>query len=51
MAGREQDKKLRKYLKEEAAVGQFTCLVFQQNEAYLVGYLNKLLHAIACATE
>ena len=35
----------------EAKVGQFTSQVFNNNESYLITYLNSLIHAILSATK
>ena len=37
------------YCKEEGVVGQFTSKIFKNNENYLIGHLNSLIHGIMTA--
>ena len=38
-------------MEEEGKVGQFSSLVFKNNENYIVTYLNLLIHGILTATK
>ena len=45
-SNREIHNELKKFSEEEATVGQFCSSVFKINEAYLIKYLNLLIHGI-----
>ena len=38
------------FSKDEAVIGQFCSQIFKDNENYLIGYLNSLIHGILTAT-